>query len=141
MAARSSTGGVHAVGFFDEFSPGWGFPTDGPIEDAVRPQAGPDEDRLVSYLRDGAWIWAEMSAQRDVLDCDGPTLVGAGSLRTDGIWIWREDLPYYVVTYHLALPDEFVARARELSYVPPEVPESTLIQILTRDLRVPMASS
>ncbi|NEB20920.1 hypothetical protein G3I46_31220 [Streptomyces coelicoflavus] len=129
---------VRAVGFFDELSPGWGFPTDGTIRDAVRPSAVADEARLVDHLRQGTRIWAEMGAQADVLDSEGPTLAGAGSLLTDGAWLWRDDLAYYVVTYHLALPEAFRAHARELGHCPPEVPEGRLVEILTRDLGVPM---
>jgi hypothetical protein len=79
-----------------------------------------------------------MGAQADVLDPEGPTLVGAGSLLTDGVWLWREDLAYYVATYHLALPRDFLARVRELGYRPPKVPESRLVEVLTRDLGVPL---
>ncbi|MFH8442598.1 hypothetical protein ACH4D3_15390 [Streptomyces sp. NPDC018026] len=129
---------VRAVGFFDELAPGWGFPTDGTIRDAVRSSADTDEHRLVEYLRQGSGIWSEMGAQADVLDPEGPVLVSAGSLLTDGGWLWREDLAYYVGRYHLALPGDFVARVRELSHRPPEVPESRLVEILTRDLGIPM---
>ncbi|MET8662832.1 hypothetical protein ABZV87_00700 [Streptomyces tendae] len=130
---------VRAVGFFDELSPGWGFPTEGAIKDAVRSSADADEHRLVEYLRRGAGIWSEMGAQADVLDPEGPVLVSAGSLLTDGVWLWRDDLAYYVDRYHLALPGDFVACVRELGYSPPEVPESRLVEILTRDLGIPMA--
>ncbi|OWA09301.1 hypothetical protein B9W62_16265 [Streptomyces sp. CS113] len=129
---------VRAVGFFDELSPGWGFPTDGAIKDAVRSSANADEHRLVEYLRQGAGIWSEMGAQADVLDAEAPTLVSGGSLLTDGAWIWRDDLAYYVVRYHLALPGDFVAHVGEAGYSPPEVPESRLVEILTRDLGIPM---
>lgn len=79
-----------------------------------------------------------MGAQADVLDPEGPTLVSAGSLLTDGVWLWRDDLAYYVDKYHLVLPGALVARARELDYRPPEVPESRLVAIMTRDLGIPM---
>ncbi|MFE1236603.1 hypothetical protein [Streptomyces tendae] len=129
---------VRAVGFFDELSPGWGFPTDGTIKDAVRSSADSDGQRLVEYLRQGSGIWSEMGAQADVLDPEGPVLVSAGSLLTDGVWLWREDLAYYVGRYHLALPGDFVTRVRELGHRPPEVPETRLVEILTRDLGIPM---
>ncbi|WP_253191439.1 hypothetical protein [Streptomyces sp. M1013] len=64
--------------------------------------------------------------------------MSAGSLLTDGAWLWRDDLAYYVAKYHLVLPSDFVARARELGHRPPEVPESRLVEILTRDLGIPM---
>lgn len=79
-----------------------------------------------------------MGSQTDVLDPDGPTLVGNGSLHTDGTWLWREGLSYYVAKYHLALPREFVAHVRRLKYSPPQVPENRLVEILTRDLGISM---
>ncbi|MFE1586449.1 hypothetical protein ACFW6Q_12250 [Streptomyces sp. NPDC058737] len=129
---------VRAVGFFDELSPGWGFPTEGTIEEAVGSAAAGDEHRLVEYLRQGSRIWSEMGAQTDVLDPEGPILVSTGSLLTDGVWLWREDLAYYVGRYHLALPGDFIAHARELDHRPPQVPESRLVDILTGDLGIPM---
>ncbi|MEU9217001.1 hypothetical protein AB0D47_10710 [Streptomyces sp. NPDC048376] len=126
------------MGFFDELSPGWGFPTDGTIKDAVRSSGDGNEHRLVGYLRRGSGIWSEMGAEADVLDPEAPTLVSGGSLLTDGVWLWRDDLAYYVDRYHLALPADFVARVRELGYTPPEVPESRLVEILTRDLGISM---
>ncbi|MFE5599922.1 hypothetical protein ACFQ8O_12120 [Streptomyces coelicoflavus] len=92
----------------------------------------------MEHLRQGTGIWAEMGAQADVLDAEGPTLAGAGPLLTDGAWLWRDDLAYYVATYHLALSRDFRAHVRELGHRPPEVPESRLVDILTRDLGVPM---
>ncbi|MFG3128992.1 hypothetical protein ACGFZU_14985 [Streptomyces tendae] len=129
---------VRTVGFFDELAPGWGLLTDGTIKDAVRSSADTDEHGLVAYLRRGSGICSEMGAQADVLDPEGPTLVSAGSLLTDGVWLWRDDLAYYVDKYHLVLPGDFVARARELDHRPPEVPESRLVEIMTRDLGIPM---
>ncbi|QCB23982.1 hypothetical protein E5N77_20925 [Streptomyces sp. SS52] len=140
MAMEFARGGrtVRSVGFFTELAPGWGFPAEGSLAEAVRDCGEADESRVVSYLRGGTWIWAEMGAERDVLDPEGPTLVSAGSLCTDGAWVWREDLSYYLATYHLALPDAFVARVRELAYSPPVVPESRLFEIATRDLGISM---
>ncbi|MGV9280248.1 hypothetical protein [Streptomyces sp. NPDC003730] len=79
-----------------------------------------------------------MGAQADVLDPGGPILVSAGSLLTDGAWLWRDDLAYYVAEYHLALPGDFVARVRDLDHRSPEVPESRLVDILTWDLGIPV---
>jgi hypothetical protein len=129
---------VRAVGFFSELSPGWGFPEEGLMSDAVRSDGDPDESDIVAYLRDGPEIWSEMSAGTDVLDPQGPTLVAIGSLHTDGSWLWRKDLPYYVAKYHLSLPVEFIAHVRGLEYKIPELPESRLIRILAEDLGIDM---
>ncbi|MFF9188432.1 MULTISPECIES: hypothetical protein [Streptomyces] len=125
---------IRPVGFFSELSPGWGFPEDGSIRDAVRPSGERDESDIVSYLMNGTGIWSEMSAGPDVLHPDGPLLTGIGSLYTDGEWIWRGDLPHYVSTHHVSLPAEFLRHVRDLGYSPPKVPDSRLTEIAVEDL-------
>jgi hypothetical protein len=129
---------IRPVGFFSELSPGWVLAESGSIKDAVRFSAGPDESRILDYLRNGTAIWSEMSAGPDVLDPDAPDLPGVGSLFTDGTWLWREDLPYYVAKYHVSLPDEFVAHTRDLNYETPPVLDTRLIDIATQDLGIHM---
>ncbi|MFJ5776554.1 hypothetical protein [Streptomyces sp. NPDC093094] len=125
---------IHPLGFFAELSPGWGLPLDGSIRDAVRLAGEFDEDRIAGYLRGGTGIWSEMSAGPDVLDPEAPDLTGIGSLYTDGTWIWREDLAYYLSKYHVTLPADFLGHARGLGYSAPRVPDSRLIEIATEDL-------
>lgn len=129
---------IRPVGFFSELSPGWGLTETGSIKDAVRPSGEPDENRILEYFRSGTGIWSEMSAGPDVLDPDGPDMPGIGSMYTDGTWIWREDLRYYVATYHVSLPDEFVKRIRAMDYTAPAVSESRLIDIARHDLGLNM---
>ncbi|MFE1440925.1 hypothetical protein [Streptomyces sp. NPDC058739] len=128
------TSRLRSVGFFTELAPGWGLPLDGSIQDAVRPAGEPDEHLIVAYLRRGTGLWSEMSAGPDVLDPEAPHLTAIGSLYTDGTWLWREDLPYYLATYHLALPAAFVDHVREHGHAAPRVPEARLVEIATQDL-------
>lgn len=79
-----------------------------------------------------------MSAGSDVLNPEAGFLPGIGSLYTDGDWLWREDLSYYVTKYHVSLPGEFLVRLRGLNYKPPSVPESRLKEILIQVLGVSM---
>ncbi|MFF0678781.1 hypothetical protein ACFYVW_09340 [Streptomyces tendae] len=125
---------INPVGFFSELSPGWDLPESGSIREAVRSSGETDEAGIVSYLLNGTEIWSEMSAGPDVLDPDGQLLTGIGSLYTDGEWIWRGDLSYYVSRHHIALPDQFVTRIRNANYSPPKVPENRLVAIATEDL-------
>ncbi|MFE9772287.1 hypothetical protein ACFYOV_11540 [Streptomyces sp. NPDC005931] len=127
---------IRPLGFFTELSPGWGLPEDGSIRDAVRPAGEPDEQNILEYLRNGTEIWSETSAGPDVLDPEASTMTGIGSLITDGTWLWREDLPYYVATYHVLLATEFLEHVRSLNYSAPAVPESRLIEISTEDLGI-----
>jgi hypothetical protein len=116
-------------------------PLDGSIRDAVRPAGEPDERRIAEYLGQGTGLWSEMSAGPDVLDPEAPVLSSIGSLRTDGTWLWREDLPYYLSTYHLALPAEFLGHVRRLGHTPPPVAETRLVEIATRDLGIRLGRS
>ncbi|OON72773.1 hypothetical protein GBW32_32095 [Streptomyces tsukubensis] len=72
----------------------------------------------------------------DVLDPLGPVLPGAGSLRTDGDWIWRADLAHYVEKYHLMLPVDFLSLVRSRAFVVPRVPSEQLRAILTTELGI-----
>ncbi|MFH8487918.1 hypothetical protein [Streptomyces longisporoflavus] len=130
---------IKVAGFFEELSPGWGFPTCGSIREFTHGVGIPDQDRVLSYLRSGTGIWSEMSAGPDVLNPDAPLLSGIGSLYTDGEWLWREDLAYYVETHHIDLPAEFLSRIRSFDYMPPEIEKSRLLSIMTDDLRIPMS--
>jgi hypothetical protein len=125
---------IRPVGFFSELSPGWGLPLDGSIKDVVNPTGEPDESKIIAYLRNGAGIWSEMSAGPDVLDPEAPDIPGIGSLYTDGTWLWRQDLAYYLGKYHVSLPAEFVTHVRNSHHEVPQVAESRLMEILTQDL-------
>ena len=127
---------IRPVGFFAELGPGWGLPPDGLLRHAVRPVGEPDEAETIGYLGQGAGIWAEMSAGPDVLDPEAPVLSGVGSLFTDGTWLWRQDLAYYLGTYHVTLPRDFLTHVRKARYRVPAVPETRLLEILTRDLGI-----
>ncbi|MFI2026750.1 hypothetical protein [Streptomyces buecherae] len=73
-----------------------------------------------------------MGVSVDVLGTDGQIL-GGDSLLTDGEWVWRKDLSFYVETYHLELPHEFLDRVRAFEGQPPEVSVERL-QELTADI-------
>lgn len=127
---------IRPVGFFSELGPGWGFPRAGFCGSPSIPCGEPDEAEIIGYLGRGAGIWAEMSAGPDVLDPEAPVLSGVGSLFTDGTWLWRQDLPYYLGTYHVTLPRDFLTHVRKARYRVPAVPETRLLEILTRDLGI-----
>ncbi|MEW2580398.1 hypothetical protein [Streptomyces syringium] len=100
----------------------------GSIRDAVTDAPGPDEREIAAYLRGGHVLFASMGVVDDVLG-SGESIVGGGSLFTDGEWVWRGDLWFYVTTYHLALPDEFVTRARAAGFQVPAVGRERLMEL------------
>ncbi|MEU1672286.1 hypothetical protein ABZ752_09665 [Streptomyces roseifaciens] len=100
----------------------------GSIRDVVTDAPSPDEQRIAVYLQGGHVLFASMGVVDDVLG-SGENIVGGSSLFTDGEWVWRGDLSFYVTTYHLALPDEFVGRARTAGFEVPAVGQQRLMEL------------
>ncbi len=113
---------VTPLGFFRELEHGL---SDGPLlRDAVRAAPGPDEGRVVAYLKAGALFCATPGTVDDVLS-PGRT-IGPPHVLTDGRFAWPADLAHYVETYHVALPPEFTAHAARQGWRVPGVDVSTL---------------
>jgi hypothetical protein len=121
---------IKTVGFFREQPSSWGIKREHSIRDLVRPTGEPDEAAIVTYLVNGRDIFSEMGAELDILSSDNFPIAGGASLKTDGDWVWRLDLPHYVDAYHIALPDEFLRTIRSRDYVVPQLEEETLFSIL-----------
>lgn len=121
---------IRTVGFFREQSPQWGIENKDSVRSFVRSSGEADENEIVAYLANGADIFSEMGAEIDVLSSDEFAIAGGASLKTDGEWVWRYDLPHYVSSYHLALPEDFLRRIRKLEYTVPKLDEDTLFSIL-----------
>lgn len=62
---------------------------------------------IVAHLKNGAVAADSMEMVTDPLD-PAVRIPGGSGLQTDGIWLWRQDLWYYVQTYRMALLPEFV---------------------------------
>jgi hypothetical protein len=109
------------VGFFREL---YDDEPDSPsIRDAVRPTAHPEEARIVAYLKAGIGLAGVGKLVGDVLNPAAQFAVSP-SLLTDGVWLWRADLPYYVATYHVELPDEFVAHIQRNGWSVPALSDA-----------------
>jgi len=121
---------IRPVGFFREQSPQWGIENKDSIRGFVRSTGEADENAIVTYLANGDGIFSEMGAEIDVLSSDEFVIAGGASLKTDGEWVWRYDLPHYVSSYHLTLPADFLRRIRRLGYTVPKLDEDTLFSIL-----------
>jgi hypothetical protein len=96
---------LRLLGFFEELGSGEHYR--GSIRDAVRARPDPSEGRVIEYLRDGHVLLDVPETSTDVLS-GVARIVGAPSFLTDGLWLWRLDLPYYVGVYHLLLPQDFL---------------------------------
>ncbi|WP_340559008.1 hypothetical protein [Streptomyces sp. GSL17-111] len=98
------------------------------VREDVRGAPSAEAEKVHAYLRDGYVLLATMGATQDVLGSD-ESILGGDSLYTDGTWVWRGDLRFYVRRYHLALPEEFLDSVRESAYVVPPVPDDRLVEL------------
>jgi hypothetical protein len=114
--------------FFQElWSPSFGTPR-GSVRDFLAPEAYADAERITEYLRGGHEIVSVMGTSKDVLGT-GRTVLGGDSIFSDGEWVWRGDLWFYVRTHHVALPEEFLARIRQHDYQVPPEDEAQIVEI------------
>jgi hypothetical protein len=76
----------------------------------------PEEERsrIGRYLSAGA-VYAVSSGFHDDW-FTGEKHVAPLQGKTDGVWLWGAELPYYVLRYGVALPEAFVQRMRELDW-------------------------
>lgn len=107
------------AGFFEElWTPSFGTPI-GRAKDYVTSNRYEDESEIVEYLLSGHDLFSVMGSSADVLG-SGKTVLGGDSIFSDGIWIWRGDLWFYVRAYHIRLPREFLTHMRRGQHLMPE---------------------
>lgn len=115
---------MRRVGFFAELG-------DGPMYDggSIADHLGHLDEgiarRAAEYLRNGHGLVDIMEGTRDVVS--GDTYVSGGpSLKTDGEYLWREDLAHYVERHRVGLPPELRERMAALDYEVPSLAEDEL---------------
>ena len=77
------------------------------LEKIQQPVASNQEKKIVGYLSDGTLFGVGMGVDTDILKADQP-VIGTLDIITDGVWVWPATLKYWVVTYHIKLPTEFM---------------------------------
>jgi hypothetical protein len=95
------------------------------IFDHVSPDPLPDVDRVVAYLQAGHVLIDFMDVADDVFD-RSRQILGGPTTRTDGDYLWRDDLAYYVERHNVALPDDFLRLIRARHYIVPDLDDPTL---------------
>ncbi|MFI7388324.1 hypothetical protein [Streptomyces sp. NPDC049813] len=118
---------IEQAGFYRELG-GAGDGAAPSLRDAGRSTGEWDEERLLAYLEASHEIYTVMGAERDVI-ADDVWITGAGSLITDGTYVWPTELAYYVRRHHVALLPEFAAHIRARNYVSPPVPREQALAI------------
>lgn len=112
---RSRDGKLIPIGFYRECGKSIGCPS---LVDALRAEAHPDAEQIVAYLQKAPYFVFSPGVEADVFTGQGHA--GSGSTRTDGFFAWPDSLPYYVVRYHVALPEAFLAHGRKRQWQIPE---------------------
>jgi hypothetical protein len=92
---------------------------DGPLEDVAS---------VLSYLQAGLPLIDMMDIENDVFDPERQIMNGA-TILTDGEWLWRQDLAYYVRYHDVLLPPDFLALIRSRDYLVPVVDEPVLVAL------------
>lgn len=96
---------LKSIGFYREMSQGK--ETDPSIHDVVKKGNRSLINNICKYLSNGAPVIISPGITTDILD-EAAGIAGTGSSYTDGIWLWPDDLAYYVRNYNIALPSEFL---------------------------------
>jgi hypothetical protein len=111
-----------SVGFFSELK--HGRPEGGSLRASLQPAAGPDDARLVAYLRGGKRLTMAPGPVRDVLAANA--IIGTLEILTDGTYAWPSDLAHYIERHHAAAPVALLEHARANDFVLPAVDVSTI---------------
>src|SRR4051812_2227006 len=117
---------MKTVGMFTEFGPVKQSEPQDSIMAHISPAPLEDVEKVVAYLRAGHVLIDMMDIQDDVVDGAQEQLMNGSSIATDGDWLWREDLAYYVRRHNVELPPEFLQLIRQRNYVVPDVDEVVL---------------
>ncbi|MEU8213747.1 hypothetical protein AB0B85_31610 [Micromonospora sp. NPDC049044] len=120
---------------FREFGPIRSAEPQESIFDNVTAEELPDLAQVVTYLDSGHVLIDVMDVANDAFDATRQLMNGS-TVMTDGDWLWRKDLAYYVRSHRVAVPEDFLALIRERDYVVPPrgVPELTSCSRQARDL-------
>jgi hypothetical protein len=129
VTAAAAAGALRTVGFFRELV---GTPSDSDqpsIHDAVGRLDAAYVPAFHAYLTGAPVLgWFSMIAQ-DELEATRPD-IGPLALHTDGTWVWRSDLAYYVERYAVAVPVELLGHLAARGWIPPTEDELDLAALL-----------
>lgn len=59
----------------------------------------------------------------------GEVFSGELCYRTDGEWLWQDDLAYYLTRYSVALPPRFLDQMKHNEYAPPAVSDEQIVAL------------
>jgi hypothetical protein len=81
---------------------------------------GDDLPKIINYLRTSTVVVATSAIAFPNIISASEKREGSVSYRTDGTWIWFDDLAEYIELNHVALPREFYEDMKKQSFIPPD---------------------
>ncbi len=114
------------VGRFLEFGDGEDMPS---VMDAVGVLDDESRNLVAAYLDAGTSISAVPGFEHDVFD--GSVVPLTRSHQTDGVYIWRHELAYYVRRYGIGLSADFVQHVRDEKSPPGVLTDERLALLVT----------
>lgn len=108
---------MYLVGFFKELGRDFNDFPDSIIDfkNKLDPEIKPI---VLNYLSQSTGIFDWIETVRDCLNRDN-TIIGGSCIWSDGEWIFREDLAYYVKEYDVGLPSKFIEKIINSNGIPP----------------------
>jgi len=119
---------MRTLGLFRELEPKRPDVFRSSIIDAIRELPGRYDAEVARYLDSGIPLIDIMESTTDVIGGDA-RISGGSSILTDGTWVWRQDLSFYVKKYHLELGRDFVEHAMKMNFAIPEPDYSSLLAL------------
>lgn len=90
------------------------------VEEVVDTNWSPDDrGSLIEYLKNSPVAVTTAVGFCKCLCCSQQLEIGC--FRTDGVWLWPDDLVHYVESHRVRLPDAFVDHMRLHNYIPPAI--------------------
>lgn len=116
------SGPLKEVGFYDSAED---------ISVAARSTENHWETTAARYLEQGKTVVTSPGWVDDLLNVQARRICRYSAL-TDGFWVWSSDLVYYLRTYHVVLPDEFLTHMASRDWVTPEIDDAEMDAICKR---------
>lgn len=105
---------IKKVGYFKELKHG---NREGEsLYDAISSDPQEHESDIIKYLESGLVLVACGGVVDDILDSSQKAIASPSAI-TDGIWVWPDDLVYYVQRYHAKLNREFVSHMEKSGWI------------------------
>ncbi|MCP1572307.1 hypothetical protein J2S30_000686 [Herbaspirillum rubrisubalbicans] len=108
LQSQRSKPTMKVIGLFKEVIPGANQTAAG-LTDIAGKLSKFEVISVLEYLKSGVAVFDVMGAERDPLN-QSVVISGAASLLSDGYWIWRLDLAYYVEKYQIQLESDFLGQ-------------------------------